>query len=79
MKVSELIQHLQEFMDDYGDFTVIKSRDDEGNGFSQINHVNPQLVETAEVGSWSIESIYEIGDEPGDEIPENVTEVVCLW
>lgn len=37
MKVSEMIKNLQEFMEEYGDIECWYAKDDEGNGYQEVN------------------------------------------
>lgn len=42
MKISEMINNLQEFMDKHGDIDCWYSEDDEGNGYKEV-HYDPSL------------------------------------
>ena len=43
MKISEMIQNLQEFMEEYGDLECWYASDDEGNAYHQVSY-NPSLM-----------------------------------
>ena len=49
MKISEMINNLQEFMAEHGDLDCWYAVDDEGNGYSEV-HFTPSLYYTDDNG-----------------------------
>lgn len=59
MKISEMIENLQEFMNENGDIDCYYAEDDEGNGYHEV-HYEPTLMYVDEDGgAYSIKSIEE--------------------
>lgn len=83
MKISELIEQLQEIKNQ--DAEVIIARDQEGNGFSKFDGFSQGIVRPEELDSHRIESYYdneaeedeEYGLEPGQR--DTFVKVICLW
>lgn len=59
MKISEMIENLQEFMNENGDIDCYYAEDDEGNGYHEV-HYEPTLMYVDEDGeAYSVKNIEE--------------------
>lgn len=80
--LSELKEKCQELIDKgYGDLTIIKSSDDEGNEFDYVDSLNWSYAFTdGELSLLSHDYVEEMRDEAEEDGYEyEPDEVICIW
>ena len=68
MKVSEMINNLKEFMENYGDFDCYYATDDEGNGYREV-YYDPSMYYINSYGDvYQLEDLDETDEEEREDL-----------